>query len=189
VKNSPDCCRTSHGEAAAEARTEPRKESDTMPTATAAPTSAQLSTEQAEALAIAMASSHPLMLRWDRPEVRRILGTIDLAQWAHTAPERRTIGRVWSRWHTAHSSVAGLDICVDVDAWDLNGEIVVDEAMVGCVEEFVAQWGEPATHERAQEIAETRLAELSGQDRDQLERDIQRESDDRAREAHELRGV
>ena len=158
-----------------------------MTTVATAPTSAQLSTEQANALALAMASSRQHMLRWDRPDVRRILGTIDLAQFAPNSPERRAINTVWGRWHITHSSVAGLAICVDLNAWDLDGEIVVDEACVDGVEEFVAQWGEPATHARAQEIAETRLAELSGADRDQLEDDITRQSNEAAFEAHYLR--
>lgn len=158
-----------------------------MPTVEHAPTSAQLSTEQAEALALAMACSSQRMMRWDRPDVRRILGTIDLAQFAHNAPERRAIDQVWGRWHVTHSSVAGLAICADLNAWDLDGEIVADEACVDGVEDFVAQWGEPATHGRAQEIAETRLAELSGKDRDQLEDDITRKSNEAAFEANLLR--
>lgn len=156
-----------------------------MSTATAAPTAAQFSTEQAAAIAAAMAN--PLTAWLDHHEA---LGSIDLTQFDRRSPERRAIDRAWGRsCHEWHLDAPGIGLACEIDAWDQDGVIQTRHAVVTSVEEFLEQWGAPVTHARALEIAQTRLSELDGAWRDEAEDRLNKVSEEHAREAHELRGV
>ena len=176
-KNSPDCRPTFDGRTAAEARTEPRKESDTMSTLSHVPTPLQ----QLEAACAGAPLHDPRtdeLIRERRAayeaEQARDLAGLTREQLA------ASVRRIFFQQDGEHVSANfGIDLLVGDE-----GEIV--NAAVGSVAEFLEHWGTPVTHARAEQIADE-VRERGYRDalREDLERAVERASELAAERAYE----